>query len=576
MHTIRNKILGSVILIVILSLTAISLLAYERFSSILEEQALAENSIHLEQAALQVNQIIEDVYKYAGNMVNDELLQAFASRTSYPSVYEELEAYGDVVTQLRKFNVLRDYLESSAIIREDGKVYWSSLYSDPYFEELLNQDWYQSRIRTDAKSGFTIPHDVLSPGPKKVVSFFIRFDPKYGGVLLLNLDYDVFASMFDYLETNFDQYAWVEQDGYVWHNRDIPEARLAAAAALTEPGLAKNNVPDGYYLSTHFDRTDWSLVTFTSKDRFYELVGYVLRYWAVFVLLCLVMCIIIFYPIITSITRPISQMSRAMKQVSMGNYNVKLAFKSQDELGILKHGFEKMIGDIQEQIVEKVEQERWKRQMSTELLFAQINPHFIYNTLNTVVYMARKAQHKPIEEMMESFISVLHDAVKLGENGFYTTIRDEQSIIDHYVRIQRYRYADSFSLHWRVEDHALDCVVPKSMLQPLVENAIFHGFADQEESGHIVIDIRLQRDRLILAVSDNGRGMDERLQQQLMRGEAPMHDKGRGGLKPIGLANIRDRIKYLYGDEGEMRLATATGGGLMVTIEVPATPTLQA
>ncbi|WP_141502321.1 sensor histidine kinase [Paenibacillus luteus] len=570
MHTIRNKIISSVIFIVILSLTTISLLAYERFSMILEEQALAENSIHLEQAALQVNQLIDDVYKYAGNMVNDGLLQDFANRTSYPSVFEELEAYSDVVTQLTKFNVLRDYLESSAIIRSDGKVYWSSLYTDPYYKELLQEDWYQSKIQTEAKSGFTIPHDILNPGPKKVVSFFIRFDPQYGGVLVLNIDYAVFMDMFNYLETNFDQYAWVEKDGTVWHNHGIPAERLIQATASLHPGMSKDTGSDGYYLTNHFEKTNWSLVAFTSKDRFYELVGYVLRYWVVFVLLCLILCILIFYPIVTNITRPISQMTRAMKMVSMGNYNVSLTFKSKDELSILKQGFEKMIDEIQKQIEEKVEQERWKRQMSTELLFAQINPHFIYNTLNTVVYMARKAKHKPIEEMMESFIGVLHDAVKLGEEGFYTTVRNEIVIIDHYVRIQRYRYADSFSLVWRVEEETQDCMVPKSLLQPLVENAIFHGFADIDKTGQIQIIIRLAGGRLMLCVSDNGSGMDDQLQLKNIHGEPLARDKGPGGLKPIGLANIRERIKYLYGDEGSMSISSVLGEGFTVTIEIPA------
>lgn len=157
MRKIKNKILGSVILIVTLSVTAISALAYEQFSSILEAQALREDTIHLEQTTNQMNHLIDDVQKYAANMVNDELLQQFAARLKYSSTYDELSAYRDVVTQLTKFNVLRDYLESSAIVRSDGKIFWSSLYIDPYFERLLQEDWYQDALKNNSKSGFTAP-----------------------------------------------------------------------------------------------------------------------------------------------------------------------------------------------------------------------------------------------------------------------------------------------------------------------------------------------------------------------------------------------------------------------------------
>ncbi|MNZ40081.1 Sensor histidine kinase YpdA [compost metagenome] len=519
-----------------------------------------------------MNQFTDDVYKYAANMVNDELLQRFAQRTEYASVYEEMEAYREVVLQLTKFNVLRDYLESSAIIRSDGKVFWSSLYLDPYFDRLLQEEWYQSELAGDAKSGFTAPHEIWDQGPKKVVSFFIRFDPKYGGVLLLNLDYAVFTEMFNYLEKSFDQYAWVNAQDAVWVNEGIPEERVVQLSHSSLNGIAIDKLDNGYYLTTTFEKTGWSMITFTSKERFFELLGYVIKYWVIFVLLCLVLCYLLFLPIISSITRPISQMSKAMKQVSMGNYDVKLTINSNDELSILKHGFEKMLGDIKVQINEKVEQERWKRRMSAELLFAQINPHFIYNTLNTVVYMARKAKHKPIEEMMESFIGILHDAVKIGDAGLYVTVEQEVEIIDHYIRIQRYRYADSFHLDWNVAEEARYCPLPRSLLQPLIENAIVHGFSEKEGIGHIEVTIWTEGERLSVLVKDDGIGMPPDMIDALENGQAPVEVRRPEGMKQIGLRNIRERIGYLYGEAGRMSISLPEEGGTTILLSLPIQP----
>lgn len=570
MRKIKNKILGSVVLIVTLSVTAISALAYEQFSSILEAQALREDTIHLEQTTNQMNHLIDDVQKYAANMVNDELLQQFAQRLNYPSTYDELSAYWDVVTQLTKFNVLRDYLESSAIVRSDGKVFWSSLYLDPYFEKLLQEEWYQNALNSGAKSGFSAPHIIQDPASRKVVSFFIRFDPLYGGVLLLNIDYEAFESLFQYLGQSFDQVAWVGPDHSFLYQQGIasdpPEAQILAPIG---PEIQVIKHDKGYYLTSSFNKSQWSVFTFTSKARFYEWVGYIVRYWAIFLVLCLILCFLLFLPIISSIIRPILQMTKAMKQVSMGNYNVQLSFRSNDELSVLKNGFEKMLGDIERQMSERVEQERWKRKMSSELLFAQINPHFIYNTLNTVVYLARKRNYTAIEEMIESFIGILHDAVNIGDANLFVTVEQEMHIIDHFVRIQKYRYPDRFELVWNVEEQALGDSIPKSLIQPLVENSIFHGFSEKESAGRIEIMIRKYNGRLLISVKDDGCGMSREKAMAIMNGALPPARLPSGAMKQIGLWNIRERIEYLYGQEGRLVIRSSEQGGTKVSVLLP-------
>ncbi|MNO38475.1 Sensor histidine kinase YpdA [compost metagenome] len=570
MFKIKNKILGSVILIVTLSVTAISILAYEQFSSILEAQALREDTIHLEQTTNQMNHLIDDIQKYAANMVNDEMLQQFAERVHYSSTYDELSAYKDVVTQLTKFNVLRDYLESSAIVRSDGKVFWSSLYLDPYFEQLLQEEWYQNALSNNDKSGFSAPHTILDHGSKKIVSFFIRFDPKYGGVLLLNIDYAAFESMFQYLGQSFDQVAWIGQDhAYLYQQGITADPLEAQVLTAGEAGIQVIKHNKGYYLTSEFANSQWSVFTFTSKDRFYEWVGYIVRYWAIFLALCLILCILLFLPIISSIIRPILLMTKAMKQVSMGNYNVKLSFRSNDELSVLKNGFEMMLGDIERQMSERVKHERWKRKMSTELLFAQINPHFIYNTLNTVVYLARKQNYAAIEEMIESFIGILHDAVNIGEEGQYVTVEKEISIIDHFVRIQKYRYGNRFELVWDVDEETLGASIPKSLIQPLVENSIFHGFVEKESIGHIAITIRNRNGQLLISVRDDGCGMSQAKAQGIMNGDLPPARLPSGAMKQIGLWNIRERMEYLYGQEGRLVIRSREQIGTKVSIRLP-------
>jgi two-component system sensor histidine kinase YesM len=562
---IKYKILGSVILIVIFSLTASSMLAYWHFSSILENQTIRDGEIHLQQTANQMNQLIDDIQKYSANMVNDDKLQNFAVRLQYPSIYDELSAYADVVQQLTKFNVLRDYLDSSAIVRTDGKVFWSTMSFDTYFDQELQKSWYQDAIHSSAKSGFTVPHILEN---KQVVTFFIRLDAAQQGVLLLNIKYEAFAQIINYLNLSFDQYAWINKGQAFFLNKGIQDnvwEQLPLAKSPT--GSTQVRAEKGFYLIQKFDKTDWSVVSFISRDRFYQNIKYVAMYWLGFLIICLTLCFTLFLPIISSITRPISQMSKAMKQVSLGNYNIQLTFKSKDELFVLKNGFEMMVQNIQRQIAEKIEQEQWKRRMSAELLFAQINPHFVYNTLNTVVYLARKQRHAAIEEMVEAFIGILHDAVQIGDANLHTTLRREIEIINHYVRIQKYRYSDRFELVWDVDEPYLDFPIPKSLIQPLVENSIFHGISAIEGKGRIDISVTGRSEELMIVVRDNGVGMDPATMEQMMHGE--LSTKRHGSMKNIGIRNIQERIKYLCGEPFGLEISSLEDQGTVVTLHLP-------
>lgn len=560
-RSIKNKILGSVVLIVIVSLTLSSLLAYWRFFFILENQTIHDNDIYLQQTVNQMNQLVDDIEKYAGNIVNDELLQTFSNKLTYESVYDELLAYSDVNRQLLKFNVLRNYLDSMAIVRSDGKVFWSPFSIDTYYDDELKKPWYQEAIQTGEKSGFTVPHVLQNLKETKVISFYILFPT--GGVLLLNINYEAFEQVVGSLHLSFDKYAWMRNDGTMLLNNGMP-------TDSQEPEALKLLEKHGFVFKQALSAAPWSIMAYTSREQFYHKIESVIFYGIIFLVLCLVFCLLMFVPIISTITKPISQMSKAMKQVSMGNYNIHLSFHSKDELAVLKSGFELMLQNIQLQMKEKAEQEAWKRRVSAELLFAQINPHFIYNTLNTVVYLSRKQKHQEIEEMVESFIGILQDAVQIEETGVFTTLSREKELIDHYVRIQRYRYADRFELRWDIDDGLDSICIPKSCLQPLVENAIFHGVAGMDEVGIIMIQMkRSGDDRLNISVQDNGQGMSADKVAGIFQNTPSFRRQGK--FKQVGLRNIQERIRYLCGDQYGLEMVSEEGKGTAAIMVLPLT-----
>ncbi|MCW3790230.1 histidine kinase [Paenibacillus sp. LS1] len=569
---IKHKILGSVILIVTLSLTACGLLALGYFYSLLERQTLRDGEIHLQQIEVQMNQLIEDIRKYSANMANDELIQQFATKTNYDSIYSELSAYSDVVQQLTKFNVLRDYLDSSAIIRTDGRVFWSSLTFDTYYQDEMNKPWLQNVLHNSAKSGFTLPHNSSLSEGKQVISFFIRVSDTSGGsgLLLLNIRMEAFTDIIGYLDLSFDRYAWFNNGTDLLLNHGFTSEDHPIIVEQAKKALPEKVEQKGFYLSKSLHNTEWSIITFISRDRFYESIQTAIIYFCFFFAVCIILCFLMFTPLISSMTRPISSMSRAMKQVSIGNYDIQLNFNTKDELMILKHGFESMISSIEQQMREQREQEKRQRRMSSELLFAQINPHFIYNTLNTVVYLSRKRRLEAIEGMVEALIAIMQDAVHVGGQDLFTNLEKERTLTRHYVVIQQYRYADRFELEWDVPDELLGAWIPRSLLQPLVENSIFHGLSELEHGGLIRISAMREGDSIIVSVADNGSGMEASTLDRLLNGgKGQLAQVNESGTKNIGIRNIQQRIQYLCGETYGLEMRTGVTEGTELRLRLP-------
>ncbi|NOU88516.1 hypothetical protein GC102_22570 [Paenibacillus sp. LMG 31460] len=200
-----------------------------------------------------------------------------------------------------------------------------------------------------------------------------------------------------------------------------------------------------------------------------------------------------------------------------------------------------------------------------DLLLSQINPHFIYNTLNTVIYLARKQRHHDITEMMTAFIHILQDAVRIGNNEVYSSVEKEVGIIQDYTKIQKYRYRDQFELYLDIADNVSAIDMPKNILQPIIENALFHGILPKETKGMITLSIHLENDRLVVIISDDGVGMTpEAIESMARNGNASYSREGR--IRNIGLTNVKKRLELLFGSGYFLTIDSIPQEGTSLTI----------
>ena len=263
----------------------------------------------------------------------------------------------------------------------------------------------------------------------------------------------------------------------------------------------------------------------------------------------------------------ISNFKYKMEKVARGNLDVSMSIRGGDEIAALGKGFNNMISDLKQYINESVKNEKIKKEMEINLLISQINPHLIYNTLNSVIYLAKENKNKDIVKMVEAFISLLQDSIKIGDEGIFATIKQEIESIENYCLIQKYRYPGRFQVVWDIDKDLFTFKVPKTIIQPLVENSLFHGICPGERQGTISIVIEKTGDYIRIVVGDNGEGMDSGYLENIFANNT--NDGENPSVRSIGLSNIQERIRYFYGTDGSIEIESTPGKGTSVEMILP-------
>ena len=268
-----------------------------------------------------------------------------------------------------------------------------------------------------------------------------------------------------------------------------------------------------------------------------------------------------------SFTRPINLLAKHVKDISCGNFGKFLIIENSNELGELAKHINKMAEDIQVLIHDSLRKEEEKRVIEIKLLQDQINPHFIYNTLNSIKWMAVMQGAEGIKNMVGALGRLFMIIVR--ESDEKVTISKELDIIADYMYIQRIRYKGKVNYNIQIEDEKLlDYYIIKFTLQPIIENAIFHGIESKDGSGKIVISIKEKADRLVLSVWDDGIGMSSETISKILFDDT-MNDLSARGSKKIGIGNVNRRIKLTYGESYGIHIDSTEGQYTCVFIEIP-------
>ncbi|NLW10739.1 MAG: sensor histidine kinase [Clostridiaceae bacterium] len=339
-------------------------------------------------------------------------------------------------------------------------------------------------------------------------------------------------------------------------------------------GLSKQKASNGYYLFNDGSEemisiyafspvTDWVIVkTVPTRSLYTEIITlekallYGMLGFAVFSLLLAMIASRFF-------TRPIMQLAQSMRGVEKGDLSIRVKKLRKDELGQLGTSFNYMIAEMNQLIDRLILKERQKKEIEMEVLRAQINPHFLYNTLNTISWMAKIRGAENISEAIAALIKLLRVSINLGKDNI--TLDEEIEYVKNYCLIQQLRFNNHFEISYDIEAKAKACTIPKLILQPIVENSLIYG-SEQHSGNYLCISIcaRLINSDLEIVVTDNGPGIDSKRLETIFA-EDPSVDR----LSKVGLNNVHQRIQLNYGAEYGLAIESKPGEGTEVIIHVP-------
>ena len=274
------------------------------------------------------------------------------------------------------------------------------------------------------------------------------------------------------------------------------------------------------------------------------------------IVICIALCALVSMMLSRQLFKPVRELNAAMGAVEEGKLETRLAVRSTDELGQLAGRFNRMTERLGAHLEESVRRRQELSDAQIRMMQAQLNPHFLYNTLDTVKWLGKINNVPEVATVAADLADILRSSISGDE---FVTLGEELTTLDRYVEIQSIRFPGKFRLEKDIDEAALDVQVPKLMLQPIVENAILHGFADT--GGSIVVTARLGDTELELTVTDDGCGMSEESLRRFREG-------GRAG-EHLGLRNVDAILRLHYGDAYGLRFPPVSGRGTCVAISLP-------
>ncbi len=478
----------------------------------------------------------------------------------------------DFINFLTSLKNNRTFIEDIHVLLNET-VYTTALQVD--LEVLTAQSWYASALRKLGEKSWFGPHSNdysdKEPASGEVISLvYPVFSPESGDqkniiVIIIEMKKEVLDQIFNNPDLrSLGDVFLINEYGRIIYSTD--RSLKKTLEKEQEPYITHTHVldklkEDNSFISDINFFTGWKLGALIPDEKLKQSFLSIRNLVLTLLIFFLMISILLALTFSNQILKPLQKLQNDIRQVEKGNFYIRSEVVGEDEIASLSRSFNQMVEEIENLISKVAEHERKKKEVEMRLLQYQINPHFLYNTLNSVQWFAKLYQVPNISEMISVLIKLLRASLN---SSHLHPLKKELELLSYYVDIQKFRYQENCRVKYNIASGMLQAIVPSFILQPLVENAYFHAFTDGK--GTIVIEAFRENDRLTIQVKDNGRGIAEEDIKGIMN--SPKNEKHSSG---IGLKNVDDKIKLYFGSLYGLSVTSVQNKGTTVTIQLPFT-----
>ena len=568
--SIKTRLVIALLMISIIPLVGISGYSFHIFSAALQEKLSASISQTLSMINLNMVSEIEKYQYLCGSIcISEEIKKGLLKKDM--TDMEKNQAMLEIQSMIRNKIIYPAQAKNITVYDTDGNIFYDLGYDGFYQEDV---DRILSQLEEQDQDVWAYAHtyrdrNILVLG-RRIYEHYSK--SRVIGYTLISIEEKIFSKTV--LEpvglSDSSNIMYMNLDGTVlssW-NRSI------ALGEKTDEELLKKiqeRLPKKTDSFSIHENGEEQLVTYIFNKNLNQLFVYTMPYHyinsevyamlkqiLVVVMFLVLLCIGIVAMVYQGIMSPIKRMLEFCHEVSEGKLSVRIQDKHKDELSRLSGSMDHMADTIEHLMDQQKTQEKKKRELELQMLQYQLNPHFLFNTLNSLRFVAAMHKDQIVSDGIQALSSLLQNT--LTNKNEYITIQEELENLENYFSILRIRYAGSFEYSFHVEeDELLSCLVPKLILQPLAENSVMHGSSDNGTVMEIQITCWREDENVIIELSDDGKGFEVTVDAL-----APHPER-----KRIGVANVNDRIQLNFGRKYGLKINSQPGKGTTCTLTLP-------
>lgn len=577
---IRNKITISFIFVVFIPIIIVGGYLTNELRQVALEDAEEQTFQNMERVKKRVIEVLNVPIYVSNNILHDEDLKDIVN-ADYQTIYDVVAAYRGyyVFSDYRRIydeiTNIRFYMENPTLLNN-----WQII---PPTTQVKNSTWYSTVKEGNGSIYWFYIADETNRQQKflSLVRKIDFFDYQTSGVLVINVNTDQLNSVLsqESIPTMIvdEQNRIITSNRYNYHGEKLTEI-VDFEHPVNGSTRAIQGVVEGQPTQIYMDEilvedslNQLKVVSFISEESIAESANYFIKIGLTVILISASISLLFIYYLSKLLSNRILTLNEQVREVGKGNFNTKITVDGADEIGQVATQLQLMV-DNTNQLLHKVHQsneratllERKQNQIKFKMMASQINPHFLFNALESIRMKAHLNGEKEISQIVKLLGKLMRNSIEVGTGK--VQLINEVKVVRYYLEIQKFRYVDRLSYELNIDFTTYDLFIPPLIIQPLVENAVIHALENSEDHVEVTVEANKVSEGLLIEVLDTGFGISKEKRVEINQS---LHESDEKQGDRIGLKNVHQRLQLLYGEKSGLRIKSELGTGTKVSFLIP-------